>query len=91
MLTVIEELVSTQMVKYDAFLSKQSIVDIEDEATERLEALYPTLKELALAGSPGSHHWLHCRNSEECRFPPAFIVGIPRNTSSHHWPSFPKL
>ncbi|KAH0457157.1 hypothetical protein IEQ34_015064 [Dendrobium chrysotoxum] len=37
-------------------LSKDSIVDIEGEATERLEALYLTLKELTLVGSPGSHH-----------------------------------
>ncbi|KAH0456529.1 hypothetical protein IEQ34_014436 [Dendrobium chrysotoxum] len=51
-LMVTEELVSTQMVKYATFLSRESIVDIKGEATKRLEALYPTLKELALAGSP---------------------------------------
>ncbi|KAL0924284.1 hypothetical protein M5K25_005100 [Dendrobium thyrsiflorum] len=51
-LMVTEKLVSTQMVKYATYLSRELIVDIEGEATERLEALYPTLKELALAGSP---------------------------------------
>ncbi|KAL0914905.1 hypothetical protein M5K25_015294 [Dendrobium thyrsiflorum] len=44
------------MVKYATSLSRESIVNIEVEATERLEALYPTLKELALAGSLGSHY-----------------------------------
>ncbi|KAL0914925.1 hypothetical protein M5K25_015315 [Dendrobium thyrsiflorum] len=56
MLTATEDLVSTQMMKYATSLSRESIMDIEGEATERLEALYPTLKELTLAGSPGSHH-----------------------------------
>ncbi|KAH0457284.1 hypothetical protein IEQ34_012599 [Dendrobium chrysotoxum] len=55
-LTATEDLVSAQMMKYATSLSRESIVDIEGEATERLEALYPTLKELALVGSPGSYH-----------------------------------
>ncbi|KAH0462411.1 hypothetical protein IEQ34_009986 [Dendrobium chrysotoxum] len=55
-LTMIEELVSTQMVKFTTSLSRESIMDIKGKATERLEALYPTLKELALTSSPGSHH-----------------------------------
>ncbi|KAH0467356.1 hypothetical protein IEQ34_004594 [Dendrobium chrysotoxum] len=56
MLTMTKEFVSTQMVKYATSLSRESIVDIKGEATEILEALYPTLKELALASSPNSHH-----------------------------------
>ncbi|KAH0470384.1 hypothetical protein IEQ34_000107 [Dendrobium chrysotoxum] len=51
-----EELVRTQIVKYAISLSRESIMDIKVEATERLEALYPTLKELVLVGSPGSYH-----------------------------------
>ncbi|KAH0465126.1 hypothetical protein IEQ34_005229 [Dendrobium chrysotoxum] len=96
MFTMIEELVSMHMVKYTTSLSTESIVDIDSEAIERLEALYPTLKELTLTGSPGSHHQpslskvqriqvpttsLHCWNYEENRFSsPAFIAKILRNT-----------
>ncbi|KAH0454872.1 hypothetical protein IEQ34_016796 [Dendrobium chrysotoxum] len=57
-LMVIKELVSTQMVKYATSLSRESIVHIECQAIERLETLYPTLKELALASSPSFHHRL---------------------------------
>ncbi|KAL0906558.1 hypothetical protein M5K25_025060 [Dendrobium thyrsiflorum] len=42
------------MVKYATSLSRESIVDSEGKAAERLETLYPTLKELTLAGSSGS-------------------------------------
>ncbi|KAH0457720.1 hypothetical protein IEQ34_013035 [Dendrobium chrysotoxum] len=56
MLTVTKELVSTQMMKNATSLSRKSIVYIEGEATERSEAFYPTLKELAFACSPGSYH-----------------------------------
>ncbi|KAH0457581.1 hypothetical protein IEQ34_012896 [Dendrobium chrysotoxum] len=55
-LTATEDLVITQMMKYATSLSRESIVDIEGETIERLEVLYPTLKELALVSSPGSHH-----------------------------------
>ncbi|KAH0466518.1 hypothetical protein IEQ34_003756 [Dendrobium chrysotoxum] len=55
-LLVTEELMSTQMVKYATSLNRESIVDIEGQAIEILETLYPILKELALAGSPGSFH-----------------------------------
>ncbi|KAL0919583.1 hypothetical protein M5K25_011686 [Dendrobium thyrsiflorum] len=55
-LMVTEELVSTQMVKYATSLSTELIVDIRGETTERLEALYHTLKELELVCSPGSNH-----------------------------------
>ncbi|KAL0916214.1 hypothetical protein M5K25_013706 [Dendrobium thyrsiflorum] len=50
------EFVSTQMVKYATSLSRKSIIDIEGEATKRFEAVYPTLKKMALAGSPGFNH-----------------------------------
>ncbi|KAH0448204.1 hypothetical protein IEQ34_022004 [Dendrobium chrysotoxum] len=56
MLIVTEELVSMQMVKYTTSLIRESIMDIKGEATKRLEVLYPTLKELALVDSIGSHH-----------------------------------
>ncbi|KAH0460219.1 hypothetical protein IEQ34_010882 [Dendrobium chrysotoxum] len=60
-LIVTEELVSTQMVsthmvRYTTSLYRESIVDIKGEATEILKAFYSTLNELALVGSPGSHH-----------------------------------
>ncbi|KAL0903534.1 hypothetical protein M5K25_027920 [Dendrobium thyrsiflorum] len=55
-LMMTEGLVRMQMVKYATSLSRESIADIECKATKRLEALYPTQKELALAGSPSSHH-----------------------------------
>ncbi|KAH0462360.1 hypothetical protein IEQ34_009935 [Dendrobium chrysotoxum] len=75
-------------MKYASSLSRESIVDIEGKATERLEALYPTLKEQSLAVLQVPTIGLHCRNSEEYRFStPAFIAGIPRNPNSHHWPS----
>ncbi|KAH0463732.1 hypothetical protein IEQ34_006518 [Dendrobium chrysotoxum] len=88
-LMVTEELVNTQMVKYPTSLSRESIVDIQGEAIERLEALYPTLKELVLVGSPSD---LYCRNYEEYRFsPPAFNAKILKNTSSYHRPSLPEF
>ncbi|KAL0916939.1 hypothetical protein M5K25_014494 [Dendrobium thyrsiflorum] len=46
-----EELMSLQVVKYATSLSRESIIYIEGEAIERLEAFYSTPKELALAGS----------------------------------------
>ncbi|KAH0449670.1 hypothetical protein IEQ34_020362 [Dendrobium chrysotoxum] len=53
-LMVTEELMRKQ--KNATSLSMESILDIEGEATERLEELYTTMKELTLAGSPSSHH-----------------------------------
>ncbi|KAL0919892.1 hypothetical protein M5K25_012017 [Dendrobium thyrsiflorum] len=87
-LRVTEELMSTQMVKYTTSLSRESIVDIDGEVTEKLQALYSTLKELTLVPTTG----LHCRNSKEYKFPPPTVIaGILRNigspTSLHYWNS----
>ncbi|KAH0457066.1 hypothetical protein IEQ34_014973 [Dendrobium chrysotoxum] len=72
-LTVIEELVSMQIVKYTTFLSRESIMDIEDEATKRLEAR----SNLSYPERAGA--WWFSRFP-----PPSFIAVTLRNTGKLH-------